>query len=252
MKNWLTPLALSLSVLLVGGMWLRGQSAPPAAGGGKDKEKRTVTTAGSATIRIKPDSARLFLSVQTSAPTIKEARAENAARFGKVKAALAALQIPELKMKTSDITLDPEYSRPTDNSAPKVTGYRVTNQFTVLVTDPDVNKLSENASKLMDTALEQGVNVVSRVAFFRADDSAIRREVMTKAVESAVVNAKALTAGIKADVFETIAIGDSPTFYWGDRTSNTQRAFNADAGEESQFVAGDIEVTCRVTVTCTY
>lgn len=250
MKQWLVPLVLTLGVLLIGSMWLHGQGAAPAAKG-TDKDKRTVCAAGTATIRVKPDAARLFLTVQTSAPTVKKARADNDAKFIKVRYALATLRIADLKMKTSDVNLEPEYSKATDTEPAKVIGYRVTNQFTVLATDSDVHKLGEHAAQILDTALEEGVNVVSRVAFFKQDDSAIRREAMTKAVEAAVVNAKALTAGIKAEVFDTVTISDTPMFHWGDRLTNSQSAFNG-GGQETQFVAGDVEVTCRVSVSCTY
>lgn len=252
MNKWYAPLALTLGVVLVGGMWLHGQPTPAPAVN-KEKEKRTVSTSGSATIRIKPDSARLFLSVQTSAATIKEARSQNAAAFKKVKAALTKLNIPDLKMKTSDVNLEPEYTRATERQPAVVNGYRVTNQFTVLVTDTDAEKLGANAGRVLDTALEEGVNVVSRVTFFKQDDTAARREVMAKAVEQAVLNAQALTAGVKASVAETVQISDTPVFTWGGN-DNVQRAFNAapGGGDESQFVAGDMVVTCRVNVTCAY
>ena len=48
MNKWYAPLALTLGVVLVGGMWLHGQPNPAPAS--KEKEKRTVTTSGSATI----------------------------------------------------------------------------------------------------------------------------------------------------------------------------------------------------------
>ena len=67
----------------------------------------------------------------------------------------------------------------------------------------------------MDMALEEGVNMVSRVTFFKQDDTVARREVMAKAVEQAVLNAQALTAGVKASVAETVQISDAPVFTWG-------------------------------------
>jgi uncharacterized protein YggE len=252
MNKWLAPLTLTLGALLVGGVWLHGQSTPPAAPG-KDKAKRTVTTSGTATALIKPDAARLYLTVQTSAGTVKEARTENATRFRKVKDALAALKIPHLKMKTTDVSIDPEYTRATDKQSAVITGYRVTNQVTVLVCDTDVERLAAHAARVLDTALEQGVNVVSRISFFKEDDAAIRRELRTKAVQAAVVNAEALTAGIKAHVTDTLSITDTPAVTFGDNRYNVmQNALPAGGGPESQFVAGDLVITCRVDVTCSY
>ena len=146
-----------------------------------------------------------------------------------------------------------EYTRATERQPAVVNGYRVTNQFTVLVTDTDAQKLGDNAARVLDTALEEGVNVVSRVTFFKQDDTVARREVMAKAVEQAVLNAQALTAGVKASVAETVQLNDTPVFAWAGGNDNVQRAFNgAPGGDESQFVAGDIVVTCRVSVTCAY
>jgi uncharacterized protein YggE len=260
MRHWLAPLALTLGVLLAGGMWLRGQAAATPTNGTKDKEKekRTLTTTGTATIRIKPDAARLYLSVKTSAPTVKDTRAECAGRFTKVKNALLALKIPELKMKTSDISVEPEYSQATPLAAAKLTGYACTYQFTVLVTDTDVAKLNDAAGRLLDTALEQGVNVVSRVTFFRQDDTAARREAMTKAVESGVANAKALLAGIKVESFDTVVINDAPRFTgYDNRLTNAwaQQAIPRAGGfgeDDTQIVAGDLVISCQVNISCTY
>jgi uncharacterized protein YggE len=255
MRHWLTPLALTLGVLLGGGMWLRGQAAPTPAAGAKEKEKRTVTTTGTATIKVKADAARLYLSVRTTAPTVKDARSDCAARFTKVRNALTALKIPELKMKTADVTVEPEYTRPTDAQPAKLTGYACTYQFTVLVTDTDVTKLSESAGRVLDTALEQGVNVVSRVSFFRQDDTAARREALTKAVEDGTTNAKALLAGIRVDAFDTVNIGDTPRFSgYDNRVQNVQAVpqVGGFGNDDTQFVAGDLLITCHVSIVCTY
>src|SRR5262249_46371744 len=155
---------------------------------------RTINTAGSATLRVKPDSARVFFSVQTIAPTIKASRADNNAKFNKVTSALQALKIDGLKMKTADVSLEPVYNQ-RNLEEPNLTGYRVTHQFTVLLTDADAEKLSNDSGRVLDTVLENGANIVQRIVFFKADDTALRREAMAKAVENAVANAKALATG---------------------------------------------------------
>ena len=52
--------------------------------------------------------------------------------------------------------------------------------------------MSSDASRVLDTVLENGANNVQRIAFFKADDSALRREAMSKAVETAITNARSL------------------------------------------------------------
>src|SRR5262249_34548739 len=140
MKTWLTPLAVSLTFVLAGSFWLHGQNVPPSAAAlGKEKEKRTVSTTGSATVAVMPDAVRVFFSVDNLNPTIKAAREENDAKFTKVKKALAELKIEDLKMKTVEQHLQAEYNYRNDQRT--FLGYRAVHQFTVLLCDTDATRL---------------------------------------------------------------------------------------------------------------
>jgi len=146
-------------VLLVAGLvWSRGQAVLPPAGPVVEakKEPHTLRTTGTASVRIKPDAARVFFGVQTQSATVKEARTENNRRVHKIMEALVALKIPELKTKTSDVQVDILYGRNDGNTLPPITGYRVSTTFTVLVQDEDPAKLGGLAGRVLDAALESG------------------------------------------------------------------------------------------------
>src|SRR6516164_10397832 len=100
MKLWLAICASAAGTLLVSVLFLRGQAPGEAADPPKDK--RTITTSGTATLKVKPDAARVYFGVQTVAKTIQEARKENSSQSRKVVNALSALNVPDLKMKTAD------------------------------------------------------------------------------------------------------------------------------------------------------
>lgn len=241
---------LVLSLLL---LWQRGE-AGQAVDEAK-KEPRHIHSSGSATVRVKPDSARVFFSVITMAPTIKEARNDNGARVKKVLDALGALKIPDLKMKSSDVNVDLVHSRNNHDELPRVIGYRITNSFTVLVTSDDVTKLNAGATRVLDTALENGVNNVQQIVFFRKDLVDARRQALTKAVEEATANAKALAAGAKVNLSDTVSISGQPEYYYRDNNrAQVQNAFAPGGGGEGDtpIVAGDLEVSCSVSVTCSY
>src|ERR1700682_5352363 len=77
----LTGAALLASVYLWGTRQGQagGQAAAeggPAEVAGKSKDKHVLTTSGTATVRVKPDSARVFFRVETYAAQVKEARAD--------------------------------------------------------------------------------------------------------------------------------------------------------------------------------
>ncbi len=322
MKRWIAPVALSMLVLLVGVLWLNGQTAtvpmpyqpggppnppvrdavppyppvppnpvppPPQVSGSvqvngsvsvsgaidawKEKEKRTIHVSGSGTVRVKPDAARLFFSVQTDGKTVKEAREENQKKFTKVNTALAAFKITDLKMKTTDINLAPQYARPGDEYSnappvvhppglyptdskrgiPKPIGYRATNGFTVLLTNGKVEELNENATRVLETALENGVNEVSQIAFLKLEETPFHREAMTKAVEDALANAKAIAAGANVTILETTTITSSDDSYSRPRRMHQlMQSSEPDGREASQVVAGELEITFSVNVTCVY
>ena len=251
MKYWTTAIIVAALALPIGALASRSQSAPDLADGPK-KDKRTITTSGSATVKVKPDSARVFFGLQTVAKTVKAAREENSAKVKQVIDALGAMKIPDLKMKTSDVHVEIIQSRHREEELPTILGYRVTHTFTVLVKNDNSEKLSSLASKVMDQALESGANQVQQITFFKENDQDIKREAMEKAVQDATANAKALAAGGKVTILDTITIAGQPQYYYYAMNQMAQSNSAFVGGGETPLVAGDLNVTCNVTVTCAY
>jgi uncharacterized protein YggE len=257
MKRSTALVAAAVSILVLGAYWW-GQSQNQAQAGGKDKkeaEKRLVTTSGTATIRVRPDSARVFFTVETYAPQIREARSENAQKTRKILEAVKALKIANLKMKSDNVNVNLVMSQErTPTTLPKLLGYHVTNSFTVLVENDDAVKLGDFASQILDAALENGATGISRIMFFKKNEQALRREVLTKAVEDAMTNARALARGAEEKVVESVSINGEPRYFYPTGTSNTFQVqdFNPGAGGNTPVVAGGLEISCTVSVTCKY
>ncbi len=254
MKASWTTAALALVVVLGTGLFLRGQQAGAPAGG-PTTEKGTINTSGTATLKVKPDAVHVYFGVQTIGKKVKDAREENSEKCKKLIAALNALGISDFKIKTADINVELVHSQQNDaTKLPEVLGYRVTNSFSVLVQDKDAAKLSQNASWVLDTALENGANFIQRMVVFRHDDSEIKREGLTKAVEDALANARAIAAGAKVRVTGTFALNGQPEYSFGQGQcglTNTLVVGGAGIGD-TPVIVGDLEITIRVSVTCTY
>src|SRR5205807_928672 len=131
---------------------------------------------------------------------------------------------------------------------------RVTNSFTVLVQDKDSARLSSNASHVLDTALENGANSVQQIVAFRHDDAEIKRTALSSAVEAGLANAKATAAGAKVTIVDTFAINGEPEYSYGrGQCGLTNRLVVGGAAEgETPVIVGDLEITIRVSVSCTY
>lgn len=255
MNRWLMGLTVVLGIGLAAVVAVQLQAYPPPINPPDSKEdRRTINTSGTATVRVKPDSARVFFSVITLEKSIREARTQNAAKVKQVIDAIQSLKIPNLKMKTSDVTVELVQSRRSRDQLPETQGYQLTNAFTVLVTDTDPEKLGVLASRVLDAALENGANNIQHIMFFKQDQAESRREALSKAVQAAEANARALASGANVVIKDTITISGQPQFdyYYGNRMQNAaQVAIGGDVGD-TPLVAGDIEITCTVSVTCTY
>jgi uncharacterized protein YggE len=254
MKLNLTMIGWTAAAFLAACLLVRGQpGARPAAE--TRKEPRTIHTAGTATVKIKPDSARVFFGVQTLTPAVKAAREQNSQKVQKFLEAVLALKIPDLKMKTTNLNVEVVQSQQTDAARlPEIVGYRVTNTFSVLVKDRDAVRLGANASRVLDAALENGANLVQQIVFFKEDEAAIRRDALAKAVEEALANARAIASGARVQVLDTFRLEGQPEFAYGPGQCGLTNTvvIGGPAAGETPVIAGDLEVTCRVSVSCSY
>jgi uncharacterized protein YggE len=258
MKRSTALVAAAIGILVVGAYWI-GQNQNQAQAQGRDKkdaDKRIVTTSGSATIRIKPDSARVFFTVETYAEQIRDARADNAQKTRKILDAIKALKLPNLKTKSDNVNVDLVRSQDrTPTTLPKLLGFHITNSFTVLVENEDAVKLGTFASQILDAGLENGATGVSRIMFFKKNEEGVRREALTKAVEDAMTNARALARGADEKVLESLTINNEPRyFYPRDGLSNTVNVQDLNIGGQggTPVVVGALEITCTVNVTARY
>jgi len=252
--------------LLLGGFLLLGQrGVEPAFGqaikeGGDKAAKRELSVTGVGKVRIRPDLARLFFTIESYAEQIRGARVDNASRSQKVMKALLDLKIANLKAKSDNINVQQLVDHRNGQHLPQIIGYRVTNSFTVLVENEDRAKLGAQASLVLDTVLENGGTGISQIVFFKkgADVEDVRRQALTKAVEDAIANGRAVLAGMNRNKLDPIMVSVTPQYHYpaGYATQNTlvQQAAPAAGGDAtaSALVAGELEFTCQVSMTCRY
>jgi uncharacterized protein YggE len=230
-----------------------------AEAGGQAKKatlERKLSTSGNASFRVKPDSARVFFRVETYAPQVKLARADNGRKTKQILDSIKSLQIANLKSKSDNVNvaLVLDSNRTRAGELPRVLGYHIAATFTVLVENEDAVKLAETAAKVLDTALENGATGVDRIVFFKKDTSDVRRRLLTRAVEDALANARALASGAGEKIIEALTITDEPRYHFAVNPllTNTAQVAPGQGGEGTPLVAGDLEVTCNVNVTCRY
>ena len=220
------------------------------------QEENRVITSGEATVWVEPDRARVFLGIETLQETIDDAHKENAEKMRKVVAALKALKIKEMLIKAPGYNVslveESEYEAAKAGRLPKIIGYKVTQNFTVLLKNKDPLILSKNASCVIDAALKNGVNIIEKVVFFKEDDSQERRKALKLAVKDAISNAKAIAeaAGVSIKSYTLI---NSFTYYWQlPQMVQMTQAFTPREADRTTttLIAGKIPIFCKVQLHC--
>lgn len=101
-----------------------------------------------------PDVVRINAGVVTQAPTAAEAIRQNAARMATVRAALARAGIADRDIRTSNVSLQPDY-RYAEDQPPQLTGYRASNEVNVRFRDIAAS------GAILDALVAQGANQIN-------------------------------------------------------------------------------------------
>ena len=182
---------------------IAAQMAPPPS---PMPMPETITVNGKGHVTLTPDRFTFTAGVQSTAPTVEEAVNENNTKMNAVIAALKKAGATDQEVRTANFTIFPQqvYEQ---GRAPRVVGYQANN--TVIVTKRDVAA----ASKLLQVALNAGVNETSGLNFEVSDPARGRDQGLRAAFDDARAQAALLAqaAGRSLGRAMTISTGSSET-----------------------------------------
>ncbi len=160
----------------------------------------------------------------------------------RVLAALKRLGIADKDIQTTTLSLQPVYAYSNGTTAPRITGYTLSNG--VAATIRDLNKIG-NA---IDDSLAAGATTFDGVVFRVDDPSAAERQARTDAMTQAKARADTLAsaAGVSiigvASISETAAPTPFPVYYGADRAAALP------SGPATPIQPGTTDVTVTVAV----
>ena len=179
--------ALLLASLLLAGA-AAAQTAPIAAPM-ISSDGTLLSVSAQAEARQVPDVATLSTGVVTQASDANAAMRANAMQMDKVMAAIKAAGIADRDIRTSGISLNPQYKY-VENQSPAITGYQASNTVDIKVRD--ISRLG----KVLDALVASGANQVNGPSFEIDQPEPVydqaRREALEKAQARAQMYAKAL------------------------------------------------------------
>lgn len=132
-----------------------------------------------------PDEAQVTVGVETFAPKVNDATAENEATIEAILTALEKAGIDADDIQTSNYSLWAE-QKYGDNGPEGIAGYRVSNQVSVVIRDID------KVGDVLAAVTSAGANSIYGVQFSVADPVALEGEAREKALENARQRAESL------------------------------------------------------------
>jgi uncharacterized protein len=202
----------------------------------------SIRTMGEATLTVKPDQARLDISVVTQAEHAQPAAAENAQKLDAVLAELRQLLGPEADIKTINYSLNPSYRYPKQGGTPTIMGYTANN--TVQVKTNDLAQIG----KIIDTAMQSSANRIESLRFTLQDEQAVYTQALSAATTRARAKAEAMAAALGLRIVRVLAAEEGglpprPVL------ARAMEARAAPASAETPIEPGTIEVRATVGLT---
>ena len=203
------------------------------------ESSKHITVSGVGTSTVTPDAVRFFASVSVVAKSNKEALASASKSATAVRGSLRDNGIATKDIKTSSLTVYPEYNYSQDKGQ-ELLGYRATQSFTVVI------RKADNAGVVIDGAVAAGGDAlqINGVAPFLLNGAAATEKAREAAVADAKARANSYAKYLGVSLGRVISLTEvnAPVYNF------PVMAKGAAAEDATQIDLGETEVTVTVTV----
>jgi uncharacterized protein YggE len=210
------------------------------------EEPRLVSTNGTGEIRAQPDMATVTIGVMARKPTLEAARQEANRVQNALLAVTRGLQIPDDKVSSTRISVQPEYTWNEPKRQREFVAYVVQRQLVVDLRDLD------KLGPLMEKSLTAGANQVNDPVLDSSKRKDLERQALRLAVEDARRNADVLAGAVGMSVGRARNVTGNGAFQPPSPAPIVMmaRAKAADAVESPQsYQTGEMVFTASANVT---
>jgi uncharacterized protein YggE len=173
--------------------------SPAFAEGGK--MPRIISLSGHGEVRATPDIAYVTSGVVTQGATAAEALAANTKAMTDLFAALKESGIEDRDVQTSNFSVQPRYDF-SNNQAPKMVGYDVSNNVTVTLRKVDT------LGALLDRMVQSGSNQISGISFDVSKPDDAMDEARKLATEDATRKAKVYAKAMSIELGNVMQVSE--------------------------------------------
>ncbi len=204
-----------------------------------DDDSSSISVGGSATVAATPDRARISMGIEARDTDLSAAREQVTAVSSRFLALCAQLGIDDRYIQTTGLTMQPEYRWDSKQQRRELLGYRVQRQLTV-----DLRKL-ELLGRLIEGAVDAGVNQVSPPALDSSRRKELRRQALAAATRDARSNAQAIANALGKSVGDVIRV-DAREPSAAPRPMTMRAEGLAADSAAATYQAGDIEIHAQI------
>lgn len=195
-----------------------------------------ITVTGEASVSAVPDMATVSLGVTTIATSAAGALAANSAAIAAVTRRLDAMKVPAQDIRTSGLSLRPNYAARTESQPAQITGYTASNTLTITLNQID------KTGAILDAAVRDGANRLESLSFGLANPAPQQTRARKAAVADARARAQTLAAAAGVKLGPIISITE------GGPARPPVMALRAEAAMPVPISTGTLDVSESVTV----
>lgn len=200
-----------------------------------------VAVSGSAEVAAAPDRATVSLGAVVESKQAQEAQKQIAQVMQRVIKDIKAQGVPDDRIRTVGLSLNPVYSHPAPRAgqepeAPRIVGYRAANTVRVQVDD------LERLGGVIDAGVAAGANQLNGLSFDLRDDLKQRQQALQFAVQEARAKAEAIAASLNLQLGEVIEAREEG----GPAPYPVERRLAAPAAAGTPIQPGQVQVNAAV------
>jgi len=220
---------------------LSAATAIAQSGPGAGPTVPAITVTGTAEVAAAPDRAMVSLGAVVENKQAQEAQKQIAQTMQRVIKDIKAQGIPEDKIRTVGLSLNPVYSHPAPRAgqepeAPRIVAYRAANTVRVQVDD------LERVGGVIDAGIAAGANQLNSLAFDLRDDLKYRKQALQLAAQEARIKAEAIASALNLQLGEVLEIREegAPAHY------PVERRMAAPSAAGTPIQPGQVQVNASV------
>ncbi|NIP38983.1 MAG: DUF541 domain-containing protein [Candidatus Dadabacteria bacterium] len=205
-----------------------------------DKLLPKLQVTGKGEVMVKPDTAFVTVTVETTALTASEAAQQNANKMQSVLKVVKSIIGKKDKVTTARYNLSPKYEYNKTTKKSELTGYTSANSLNIET--KKINKLGQ----IIDKSISAGANNVGSINFSASEQEIFRKEALVKAVKDARKTAEVVAGAAGVKIVKILNI--SPSYHYPLPIRRDYKLGRTMAAESvpTPIEAGELTVTANV------